>query len=780
MTTEPLAAPPTGAVRPRQRTARRRLLADRVSRWTIAAGGLAIIASILGILLFILIEVWPLMQGAEVGWGPTVQLEDSEAVLALVVDEHRTTAVTLEEDGVVHAYSVDDGKPTIEHDLLASAAPPTETTASAGPTEAPTAEPEAAAASSPELVAGSMAPGEPLLTAAFSDGRAVLVPVGFPVHFEGSQRMVEAQFGEPVWLDVPGATDSPIENVTGRLAPSGEATIAAQLADGGIVLVQRTAKENMLTGETTESVSSHRLTMPPAAPGAVSELVLDGRQRILYAVAGETNLVKWELTGDAPGPPRTVSVGSSSVTALTLLIGDRALVIGRQDGSLSSWFLVRSQEDAAQFDLVKVRDFPPHDAPIRALSPSDRNKGFLALDEAGGVGLYYSTSERVLWTGQAPSAEFDTLTFTPKANGAFLAGGGQLARAWIRNPHPEVSLKALFGKVWYEGADSPDYTWQSTGGSDNFEPKLSLTPLLIGTLKGTVYSLLLAIPLGVFGAMYASQFMHPKLLRYVKPTVEIMAALPSVVLGFLAGLWLAPRLEQYFPALILSVIVLPLLVLLAGLGWQLLPRGVRGRFWSGSEVIVFSGVIALGIALVLALSQPFEAAAFGGTFQAWLRDVFGLPYDQRNAVVIGLAMGFAVIPIIFAISEDAFSNVPKNLVAGSLALGANRWQTVTRVVLPSASPGIFSAIMIGFGRAVGETMIVLMATGNTPIMSWNPFNGFRTLSANIAVEIPEAPHGGTLYRVLFLAALLLFAITFVINTVAELVRQRLRKRYSEL
>ena len=143
-------------------------------------------------------------------------------------------------------------------------------------------------------------------------------------------------------------------------------------------------------------------------------------------------------------------------------------------------------------------------------------------------------------------------------------------------------------------------------------------------------------------------------------------------------------------------------------------------------------------------------------------------------------MGFAVIPIIFAISEDAFSNVPRNLVSGSLALGANRWQTVSRIVLPTASPGIFSAIMIGFGRAVGETMIVLMATGNTPIRDWNPFNGFRTLSANIAVEIPEAPQFGTLYRVLFLAALLLFVVTFAVNTAAELVRQRLRERYARL
>jgi len=100
--------------------------------------------------------------------------------------------------------------------------------------------------------------------------------------------------------------------------------------------------------------------------------------------------------------------------------------------------------------------------------------------------------------------------------------------------------------------------------------------------------------------------------------------------------------------------------------------------------------------------------------------------------------------------------------------------------LPTASPGIFSAIMIGLGRAVGETMIVLMATGNTPITSWNIFNGFRALSANVAVELPEAPAGGTLYRVLFLTALLLFGMTFIVNTAAEVVRLRLRKRYSLL
>ncbi|MGH9379005.1 MAG: ABC transporter permease subunit [Thermoanaerobaculia bacterium] len=749
MTTESLAAPTGEVPRTRQRTASRRLLADRISRWAIAGGGMAIIAGILGILVFILLEVWPLTWPAEVGWGKTVPLAGSKAALALIADEHRTTAVTLEDDGVVRAYNAEDGSLTLEHDLLATPA---------------------------RLVAGTVAPGESLLAAAFSDGRAALIAVQFPVRFEGRQRVVETALSEPVWLTVPGADQAAIEGLTGRLDGDGKATVVASLADGGIAVVQRTAKRNMLTGETTESLASHRID--PPAP--VTHLLLDEMQRTLYGVAGGTGLVKWSLRDGAPGPVRTASAGASPITATTLLIGDRALIVGHQDGSLATWFPVRAPDDPTQTNLVKVRQFPAHGAAIRRLAPSLRNKGFLVLDEAGELGLYYSTSERVLWRDRAPEAGLHTLTFTPKSDGAFLAGDGELARVWIRNPHPEVSFKALFGKLWYEGAESAEYTWQSTGGTDDFEPKLSLTPLLVGTLKGTIYSLLLAIPLGVFGAMYASQFMHPKLLRFVKPTVEIMAALPSVVLGFLAGLWLAPRLEQYFPALILSAIVLPLVVLAAGLGWQLLPRGARGRFWSGSEVIVFAGAIALGIGLCLALSQPFEVAAFGGSFQTWLRETFSLPYDQRNAVVIGLAMGFAVIPIIFAISEDAFSNVPKNLVAGSLALGANRWQTVTRVVLPSASPGIFSAIMIGFGRAVGETMIVLMATGNTPIMDWNPFNGFRTLSANIAVEIPEAPHGGTLYRVLFLAALLLFVMTFIVNTAAEIVRQRLRKRYSEL
>jgi phosphate transport system permease protein len=225
------------------------------------------------------------------------------------------------------------------------------------------------------------------------------------------------------------------------------------------------------------------------------------------------------------------------------------------------------------------------------------------------------------------------------------------------------------------------------------------------------------------------------------------------------------------------VVLLPAFGTAGVLIWRLLPRGVRQRALAGAELLVILPLLLLGGWLATAIGPTVESWWFGGDARLWLQDAWGLTYDQRNCLVVGIAMGFAVIPIIFTISEDAFSTVPSSLRAASLALGATRWQTAIRVIVPTASPGVFSAVMIGFGRAVGETMIVLMATGNTPVMEWSIFNGIRTLSANIAVEIPEAPHGGTLYRTLFLAALLLFAMTFVINTIAEVIRQRLRERY---
>jgi phosphate transport system permease protein len=366
---------------------------------------------------------------------------------------------------------------------------------------------------------------------------------------------------------------------------------------------------------------------------------------------------------------------------------------------------------------------------------------------------------------------------TSRADGFLIAlADGTVSRFALSNPHPESSVRAFFGRLWYEGYDAPAFVWQSTGASDDFEPKLSLVPLVFGTLKGTAYALLFAIPLAVLGALYTSQFAHPSLRSKIKPTVEIMAALPSVVVGFIAGLWLAGVVERHLVAVLLG---LPLAVVCGTLGivvWNGLPKGWSGRARAGTEIGLIVPLLLLGAGLAMVLAPLVETTLFGGDARLWLNRL-GLTYDQRNCLVVGIAMGFAVIPIIFTISDDAFQAVPPSLTAASLALGASRWQTAVRVVVPTASPGVFSAIMVGFGRAVGETMIVLMATGNTPLMDLSPFNGMRTLSANIAVEIPEAPVGATLYRVLFLSAVLLFVMTFLLNTVAEVIRQRLREKY---
>ncbi|MDX1336191.1 MAG: ABC transporter permease subunit, partial [Gammaproteobacteria bacterium] len=225
---------------------------------------------------------------------------------------------------------------------------------------------------------------------------------------------------------------------------------------------------------------------------------------------------------------------------------------------------------------------------------------------------------------------------------------------------------------------------------------------------------------------------------------------------------------------------LPLGVLIFGFIWHKMPKRIRILVPMEWQALLLIPVVAFLAWLSFAISTPVENAFFDGNFRSFITNDLGITYDQRNSIVIGFAMGFAVIPTIFSITEDAIFGVPKHLTMGSLALGATPWQTLVRVVMPSASPGIFSAIMIGLGRGVGETMIVLMATGNTPIMEMNIFEGMRTLAANIAVEMPEAEVASTHYRLLFLSALVLLIFTFVLNTLAELIRQRLRKKYAQL
>jgi phosphate transport system permease protein len=722
-------------------------LFDRLATGIITFGGLFIIVAVLFIFLFILGETLPLFRPAQGQARGALQLAAvpasstglpaAEGPLVVGVDEYQMYLYELRPDGRFVVFKLADGSVAKEVPLASLA----------GAT----------------VVSASRSLSGDFVGAGTADGRVALAQVRFVPKYE-EQKLVDIEIEvRERGTFVVDAAKRPVREVT-YSENEGKKAVAALLGDDEIVVVQ-----------VDDSEQEKRETL--RAGGEKVTHIRLGRTDGLVAATDKGNLHYWELGSEV----RKIEVKHASaepITAIEYVLGGNSLLVGDDKGNVSAWFRVRQREEDTDLSLVQAHQFPSQGTSIQAIGRSPRDKSFVTAGADGSLVLRHVTSERTLLTFPGAGSSVDSVLVTPKSDGIIARdAGGKLLRFDISNPHPEVSWRALFGKVWYEGYSKPEYVWQSTGGTDDFEAKFSLVPLIFGTIKGTLYALLFAVPLAILGALYTSQFMHPNVKAKVKPTVEIMAALPSVVVGFIAGLWLAGRVERNLVPVLLMVVLLPLFGTSGMLIWDRVPRAIRQRLRPGMEVALIVPLLVVGALAAFLIGPAVESGFFGGDFQLWLKNAMNLVYDQRNCLVVGIAMGFAVIPIIFTIAEDAFTSVPQHLTAASLALGASRWQTAIGVVLPTASPGIFSAIMIGFGRAVGETMIVLMATGNTPVLDWSVFNGMRTLSANVAVEIPEAPYGGTLYRTLFLAGLVLFLMTFFVNTLAELVRQRLRERY---
>lgn len=573
----------------------------------------------------------------------------------------------------------------------------------------------------------------------------------------------------------------------------------------------------------------------------------DLRDRKQPRVAGEVDLV--------PEPGETLR-------ALEFMLGKTTLVAGDSLGRIRGWFLLRAEEEneqaPARSELVMAHEFPPASSAVTRIVCSQRKRLFAAGFADGSVHLLHMTTEQTLQRVRGRAVSVDALTLSPKDDGLLVAGRDALSQWRIDEPNPEVPPSALVLPVWYEGYAKPSFVWQSMG-SDAFEPKFGFMPLVFGTLKATFYSLLFGVPLAILAAIYTSEFLHARQKARIKPTIELMASLPSVVLGYLGALSIAPFVSDHLSALLGALACIPFGLLLIAHLWQLLPSTIRQSLapWRFG---LMSAAFLLSLAAGVWVGPLFERWLFAGDVKTWLDGQAGgaaggwtlilLPlaialvflfigtqfnprlrdrmshakrstaaivelvkfltaallalglalvsalalqalgldprgsivgtYVQRNALVVGAVMGFAIVPIIYTIAEDALSSVPEHLRAASLGAGATPWQTAIRVVIPTCMSGLFSAVMVGLGRAVGETMIVLMAAGNTPIMDVNIFNGFRTLSANIAVEMPEAARGSTHFRTLFLAGLVLFALTFCLNTAAEFVRQRYRRKAAQL
>ncbi|HHM06035.1 MAG TPA: ABC transporter permease subunit [Gammaproteobacteria bacterium] len=735
---------------------RARMFKDRLAHHAVGVGGVGVIIAILLIFFYLLYVVIPLFESAELKSEARYEAPGGAgATLYLAMEEQREIGVRFTAAGKVVFFRTQGGEVVRQVDLPLP--PGTSVTAFA-----------------------TALPASGVVALGLSDGQALVVRHKYEVTYPGDRRLITPEIGFPLGED-PITVDElgrPLVRLAVAVGEEG-ATLAASVAGGDIRLVALSKEVSFLDEE--ETWEREAVTVSTAL-GAVRFLIVEPEQRNLYVALPDGRLHYFDIV-DKSGPRlvQTVSVvpKGRKLTALQLLVGGISLLVGDDHGGLSQWFPVRDEQN--NYSLKHVRDFDPLGAAITAIAPEQARKGFLVADREGSLGVYHATAHRTLMVTPLSSAPLTALAVAPRAN-ALLAedSRGRIQFAAIRNEHPEVSWSALWGKVWYEGYSEPKYIWQSSSASNDFEPKFSLMPISFGTLKAAFYAMLMAVPLAILGAMYTAHFMAPGMRRLVKPSVEVMEALPTVILGFLAGLWLAPYVEARLPGIFSLLLVVPLGILLAAYLWSRLPVVLRSAVPEGWEPALLVPVVALLGWLSMVISPALETAWFDGDMRQWLSHDLGIPFDQRNSLVVGLAMGFAVVPTIFSIAEDAIFGVPKHLTQGSLALGATPWQTLVYVVLLTASPGIFSAVMIGFGRAVGETMIVLMATGNTPVMDFSVFQGMRTLAANIAVEMPESEVDSTHYRVLFLAALVLFLFTFFFNTLAELVRQRLRRKYSSL
>jgi phosphate transport system permease protein len=653
---------------------------------------------------------------------------------------------------------------------------------------------------------------------------------------------------------------------------SGGPCIAAVDATGQIRVEKLSSRRNLLTDELITSADGSTIAPQTGQPQRQFVRVTGlGDQLFVFGKDGrfERHLIR-EVDQPSQLEKGELLPAGLNVTAVTRLFGGSAFVIGDNVGTARLLFTTRS-EAAAEDGLATVvaKTFPPPvssrlPSAITAIVASPRSRLFGVGRSDGSTQLQQATNGetvlRIDGDGDTTSPQpAEQLIIAPRENRLVAATAAGLS-VWSFTPgYPEVSLRALFGKLWYENYPQPVYAWETTG-HESFEPKLSLVPLIFGTIKATLYSMLFATPIALLAAIYASQFMHARWKARIKPTIEMMASLPSVVLGFVAGLIFAPLIEQGVMVFLSCFFTVPLALLLGAHLWQLWPSSWRSRVAGWRFLVVLVVALPVGLLAGWLAAAPLEQFFFGGDIFAWLNGrggsgwggwmlaliplagVFAVflvgrfaspwlrirssgwshhrtavvslvtcllgiaatlliaaaaamffdalrldtrggllgTYVQRNAIVVAIGMSFAIIPLVFTIADDALSSVPDHLRSASLGAGATPWQTTVRVIVPAATSGLFSAVMIGLGRAVGETMIVLMAAGNTPLMGWNIFNGFQTLSAAIATELPEAARGSAHYRVLFLAAVLLFAMTFAVNTIAEVVRQRFRRRSHEL
>lgn len=489
--------------------------------------------------------------------------------------------------------------------------------------------------------------------------------------------------------------------------------------------------------------ASHLVLLPQ-----INQFVYVDKQQLFSHEIGQSRTHQKQLAG--------------KVGRLLPFENQRAFMLAYQDGQVQKWGLLNRQGQlifSPHYHLTlpgKLQHLQTHRDENAALLVDEKHRMFLLNHVSGEVVASF-----------ASNPAFASLVWI---NNDLFGADGQTVNRWSMS---NLSAVNTFSVLWegtqYQGYANKEFVWQTTYAQDYQESKYSIVPLVVGSLKASVLSLLIAVPLALMSAIYTGYFAPRRLRSWVKPSIELLEAIPSVVLGFIAAIWLAPLAEQFLLSFALFILLIPLNIMIFSVVYPAIVRRLPWHVSDGWELLI--------VALLLIMT-----AWLVGVFNTYSPSVHWLSVTyladmNKSTLVVALAMGLAITPSIYSLAEDAIFDVPASYKKASFALGASRLQTLRKVVLTLAYPGILSAVVLGLGRAFGETMIVLMVTGNTPVANWDLLAGIRALTANLAIELPEADVTSSHYQILFLTALLLFVFTFVINTLAEILRQWVRRNY---
>ncbi|MBP8190137.1 MAG: phosphate ABC transporter permease, partial [Aeromonas sp.] len=586
---------------------RKRRIKDKLAKYGVTTGGALVLVALLLIFFYLLYVVKPIFNGASVEATSSFTLPTQGKTAWLGVEEQNEIGYRFNDQGQVSFFAVKADGGVKVGQVLGQASVAGDVTAVAVP-----------------------APGQKLIAYGFADGKATVVQPSFKVSYPNDVRVIEPSlqypFGEePVVIDPQGKalTRMVFEATKDKMAT------AAVTEDGRGVMTVMSGEENFLSGEVEWSSQNYAI---PSLPRHVDQMLLTPNLRILFVREGNRLSVYdiHNLSDISLRDVMEINAPNADVTQVALLSGASSLLVGNDNGVISQWFEV-AKDGKRQF--TQIRDFKG-DGPVALLTPEHFRKGFISAAKDGTINFFHATGEAKLLGETIEGGALAALAISPRHNLLLTQQGNDFKVFEVENDHPEVTWSALWQQVWYEGYPEPMYVWQSTSASNDFEAKLSLVPLVFGTLKASFYAMLFAVPLGVAGAIYTAYFMSAGLRKYVKPTVEIMAALPTVILGFLAGLWLAPIIEGALPGVILLLLLLPMGMLLTALVWNYLPE--RGKSWlpEGWHAILLIPVLLLIGWGAFALSPLIENAFMHGDSRIWLTHEMGIKFDQRNSLVV--------------------------------------------------------------------------------------------------------------------------------------------------